>query len=163
MFSLFSSFKRMLSYLFGREAGTASALPEAYRKPFKTHHTFSAMLPPPPPTAPLLPDFEFRPAECLLEAMGEGTTFVVANPVDLALQSQNLMANVLVVEVRGLDPAVSSEMLWFRFDSFALSTRGMSICRLFVDYDQSDVISPPSAERPSAMGVCGWVVDRKRM
>jgi hypothetical protein len=162
MFSLFGSFRRMISYFFSREVVT-TAQSEINRKPFPTHHTFSIMLPPPPPTAPLLPDFEFRPSEGFLEAMGEGITFTVANPLDLALQSQNLMANVLVVEVKGLDPNVSSNMLWFRFDSFALSSRGVSMCRLFADCDQSDIISSSSSEQPSALGVCGWVIDRKRM
>jgi hypothetical protein len=161
MFSLFSSFKRMLSYVFNRGVVNTTAVSETNRKPFSTHHTFSVLLP--PPTAPSLPDFEFRPSESFLEAMGEGAVFVVANPLDLALQSQNLMANVLVVEVKGLDPNLSSNMLWFRFDSFALSTRGVSICRLFADCDQSEIISVPSSERPSALGVCGWVIDRKRM
>ena len=157
MFSLLSSFKRMLSYFFNRDVALhTNALPDIKSKAFP-------VLLPPLPTAPLLPDYEFRPSDGLLEAMGDGVVFVVANPLDLALQSQNLMSSVLVVEVKGLDPTLSSNMLWFRYDSFALSTRGVSICRLFAECDQTEIISVPSSERPSALGVCGWVVDRKRM
>ncbi len=82
--------------------------------------------------------------------MGEGVVFSVANPLDLALQELDLMANVLVVEVRGVGPSVS--MLWFRFDPSALAARGSSVCELFSDNNADGGGSG-----------CGWLVDRKRM
>jgi hypothetical protein len=80
----------------------------------------------------------------------------VANPFDLALQERNLMASVLVVEVKG--PVTPSSMLWFRFDSASIAARGVSACRLFSD-DDSDMIGEGGLNG----GVCGWVIDKKRM
>jgi hypothetical protein len=166
MFSLLASFKRMLSYLFGRGECHNRNSPRCSRTPFPTHHSFPILLPLPPPSAPLLPDFDFRPSDGFLAAMGDGAVFVVANPLDLALQAQNLMANVLVVEVRGvgLDPF----MMWFRFDSAALATRGVSVCRLFSDGEPDSaserLVNSLGIDRAAAAdgGVCGWVIDRKR-
>jgi len=156
MFSLLVSFKRMCSWFFNRGNEKGSTAPAA-RPPFPTQHTFSLSLPP-PPSAPLLPDFDFRPSDSLLAAMGEGVLFTVANPLDLAMQGQNLMVNVLVIEVKS--PTTPTSMLWFRFDSASLVTRGVSVCRLFSD-DNADVCGNELAA--GSVGVCGWVIDRKRM
>jgi hypothetical protein len=90
--------------------------------------------------------------------VGEGVVFSVANPLDLALQGQNLLANVLVVEVKS--PTNHTSMLWFRFDSESLATRGVSVRRLFSD-DNADVSSTGDAVDSGCM--CGWVIDKKRM
>jgi hypothetical protein len=156
MFSLMAMFKRMCASLFNRNATTDMDSISSARPPFATQHSFSITLPP-PPSLPLLPDFDFRPSDSLLATMGEGVEFIVANPLDLALQERNLMASVLVVEVKS--PGAPSSMLWFRFDSASMVTRGVSVCRLFSD-DNSDEGGVSAA---SNGGVCGWVIDRKRM
>jgi len=50
--------------------------------------------------------------------------------------------------------------LWFRFDSELLVARGVSVCRLFIDSNDG-VTGLEFTARDG--GVCGWVVDRKRM
>ena len=125
-----------------------------------SHSSSSSHLPvllPPPPSAPLPPDFDFMPSDDFSAAIGEGAVFVVANPLDLALRGQNLMANVLVVEVSG--PNTVRSILWFRFDSAALMARGVAVCRLFIESDDHS-----SADHAALdwVGVCGWVMDRKR-
>jgi hypothetical protein len=117
------------------------------RPHFTTQHVFSTLLPP-SPSAPCLPEFDFYPSDSLLASSEEGVEFVVANPLDLMFQEQGLMADVLVVEVRG-GPGTLSSMLWFRFDTVSLATRGKSACRLFSD-DGVDATA-------------GWLTDRKRM
>ncbi len=153
MYSLLCAFKRACVYLFRR--GPSAEAESPARPPFQTHHVFSVTFPPPPPSAPMLPDFDFRPSDRLLASLESDAIFSVANPLDLALQSQDLMANVLVVEV---STSTSTSMLWFRFDSASLVARGMSACCLFSD-DNTGV----SGAEHVADGVCGWVIDRKRV
>jgi hypothetical protein len=74
------------------------------------------------------------------------------------------MANVLVVEVGR--PTKDGDMqpgntLWFRFDSELLVARGVSVCRLFVD--SADTGAAGFEFTAHDGGVCGWVIDRKRM
>lgn len=152
MFSLLASLKKMCAHLFKRDIPKDS-VSDSVRSPFTTQHLFPVTL---PPSVPLLPDFEFRPSDSLLATMGEGVEFIVANPFDLALQECNLMPSVLVVEVRHKECLPS--VLWFRFDSASVVSRGMSACRLFSDDNPDEGV--PTA---SNGGVCGWVIDRKRM
>jgi hypothetical protein len=100
-------------------------------------------------SAPLLPDFDFHPSRSLLATLDDGVVFSVANPLDLALQSMDLMADVLVVEVQG--PSTPATVLWFRFDPTTFAARGVSACRLFSDDGCV-----------AGGGVCGWLIDRKR-
>jgi hypothetical protein len=125
--------------------------------------SFPVVLLPPPPTVPTSSDFDFRPSDEFMAAMGEGSVFKVVNPLDLVMQGHNLMVNVLVVEVSR--PAADGSMLqgstlWFRFDSELLVARGVSVCRLFIDSNDS-VTGLEFTARDG--GVCGWVVDRKRL
>ena len=151
MFSLMGAFKRACAFLFCTGVSTSKEPVKPARPPFTTEHTFPIILPPPPSVA-LIPDFNFRPSDSLLAAMGEGVEFVVANPLDLVLQGQNLMANVLVVEVKS--PVAAPSMLWFRFNPDSIVARGISACRL---------VSDDELVGDGGLGVCGWVIDRKRM
>jgi hypothetical protein len=154
MFSLLASLKKTCAHFFNRNIPNDSAQPsDLVRAPFTTQHLFSVAL---PPSVPLLPDFEFRPSDSLLATMGEGVEFIVVNPFDLALQEWDLMPSVLVVEVRHQE--CQSSVLWFRFDAASVVSRGMSACRLFSDDNPDEGV--PTA---SSGGVCGWVIDRKRM
>ena len=122
------------------------------------------LLPPPLPSAPAFPDFEFRPSDEFLAAMGADSVFRVVNPMDLLIHKRNLMVNVLVVEVcrsPGQDDSIRlSNTLWFRFDSDMLEARGMSLCRLFTESMDSGVEGVGFTALDG--GVCGWVIDRKR-
>jgi hypothetical protein len=120
----------------------------------------SIILPAPPPPIPLLPEFDFKPSDDFMAALGEKAVFVVANPLDLMLQGQNLMANVLVVEVSG--PNTAHTVLWLRFDAAALTARGVAVCRMFIDPDER-VCSSGFSTPLEWVGVCGWVMDRKRL
>ncbi len=155
MFSFLVSLKQMCSYFFNQ--GAQKSIPPPVRTPLPTQHVLSLSLPP-QQSAPLLPDFDLCPSDSLLATVGEGVVFSVANPLDLALQGQNLLANVLVVEVKS--PTNHTSMLWFRFDSESLATRGVSVRRLFSD-DNADVSSTGDAVDSGCM--CGWVIDKKRM
>ena len=118
---------------------------------------------PPPPTVPTSSDFDFRPSVEFLEAMGEGAEFKVVDSLDQVLQGHNLMENALVVQVSR--PAADGSMLlggtlWIRFDPEQLVARGVSVCRLLI-YSNDGVTGLKFTARNE--GVCGWVVDRKRM
>lgn len=125
------------------------------------------ILPPPPPSAPAFPDFNFKPSDDFLAAMGgEGCVFNVANPLDLTLRRRGaLMLNVLVVDIsrtteEGHCGGVTT--LWFKFDSSALETRGVSVCRLFVDSGEFAGLAGPELTALDGR-VSGWVIDMKRM
>lgn len=141
-----------------------------------------------PPPSSAVPDFEFRPSDAFLVAVGGSTKdFVVANPLDILLQGlggggkfSRFACDVLVVEVveRPRQPpcALSSASsapscyhptLWLRYDPSALSARGVSPCRLFADSASEasiDCLYSPLIEHAAAAdcGVCGWLIDRKR-
>lgn len=120
------------------------------------------VLPPPPPSAPAFPDFDFKPSDDFMATMGgEECTFTVANPLDLTLRRRGaLMLNVLVVDV-GRPAGMAT--LWFKFDSAALEARGVSVCRLFVDSGEFTGLEGMEFTASLDGSVCGWVIDRKRM
>jgi hypothetical protein len=55
-------------------------------------------------------------------------------------------------------------MLWFRFNTEDLAIHGVSACRLFADSDDTpfDAVAAGCAAL-DWIGVCGWLMDRKRM
>ena len=120
------------------------------------------ILPPPPsPSAPLMPDFEFRPSSDFVAAMGIDVQFTVINPLDLIIRGGRAVAdNVLVVEASG--PNTTRSIMWFRYDSAALAARGVSMCRMFVDDNSSEAENSSECARLDWIGVCGWVMDRSR-
>jgi hypothetical protein len=130
MFSLFVSIKKMCSHLFNR-----GSKKDTVRPLFPTRHVFSLFV---PPSAPPLPDFDFRPSASLLAAMGEGVVFSVADSLDL----HNALTTVLVVDVnRPIFPAYS--VLWFRFkfDPVSLGPSPHEECRLVFCLPMTALIS----------------------
>ena len=118
----------------------------------------------PPPSAPPLPEFDFKPCDDFAAALGKDAVFVVANPLDLAPPHcvRSFMSSVLVVEASG--PNTARSIMWFRIDSADLASSGVSACRMFVDADNQFVAAGMPGFAPFEwVGVCGWVMDRKRM
>ena len=119
------------------------------------------ILPPPPsPSAPLMPDFEFRPSSDFAAALGLDVEFAVINPLDLMARRGYSPGNVLVVETSG--PNTARMVMWFRYDSVALASRGVSVCRMFVDDNEADASISSEFTKLDWVGVCGWVMDRSQ-
>ena len=103
-----------------------------------------------PQTLILVPEFDFRPTPAFRSFVGgEDARFVVANPVDLVMQHQGLMAEMLVIDVHTADKTC---IMWMRYKSEELAQHGMAKCTLFVGYADQKF-----------EGVCGQVRNRKRM
>jgi hypothetical protein len=97
----------------------------------------------------LVPEFDFRPTVAFRNFVGDDACFVIANPVDLIMQHQGLMAEMLVLEVRTSDKTCT---MWMRYKSEELAQHGTAKCTLFVGYADQNF-----------EGICGQVRNRKRM
>jgi hypothetical protein len=158
-FLLLDALKRMFSWSYspapkssGTESNRVSLLSDVY--PLRPATT----------SAPPLPEFDFKPCDDFAAALGKDAVFVVANPLDLAPShcAKSFMSSVLVVEVSG--PNTVRSIMWFRIDSADLASCGVSACRMFVDADHQFVAAGMPGFAPFEwVGVCGWVMDRKRM
>ena len=153
--------------LFGRQGGGGGGGLTTKAEPphLAASSSFVLTRPPPLPSAPAFPDFEFKPSDDFLAAMGGGSaSFTVANPLDLTLRRCGaLMLNVLVVDIVRACGGMTT--LWFKFDPAALDARGVSICRLFVDPGAvGGEYGLPGQEQYIALDgrVCGWVINRKQ-
>ena len=93
-------------------------------------------------------NFEFKPTDTFLMLLGSDAQFIVVDPLDLLLQERGLMADALVVEAVVGD---KKSILWFRYDTSDLATRGAAECTLFAD-DADRVFD----------GVCGSIARIKR-
>ena len=155
----FDALKRVIVSMFTRISATRCAK----KKSFDSSNRMipSANLPviilPPPPSAPSMPDFEFRASSDFIAALGVDVEFSVVNSLDL--QRRCIADNVLVVEANG--PNTAKTVMWFRYDTAALAARGVAVCRMYVD-ETVDTNEALQFTKLDWVGVCGWVMDRNR-
>lgn len=97
----------------------------------------------------IIPEFEFRPSAALQTHFAKNTRFEIANAMDIMLQERGLMADSLVVEA--FTPGYGRCMLWCRYNTNDLATRGIAECILFAN-DRNICVDH----------MCGVLCDRKR-